>query len=172
MIRVSLFYCVCLLAIIPLSGCGGAGRPKLKQVTGTVTLDGAPLADATVVFQPVDVDGGKYQRPSRGTTDANGKFDVATYGTGDGLPLGKYNVGVQKREVVGELPEDFNTENEAAFDIKYKWVTPRVYADPATSGFTIEVTKSGLQPDTLALQTGGGPPEIESTRQPIRANEP
>lgn len=51
---------------LALAGCGDGLR--LVPVTGTVTLDGLPLADATVVFRP------EQGRLSAGTTDAEGRY--------------------------------------------------------------------------------------------------
>lgn len=155
-----------------IAGCGGDGRPRLVKVTGKVTLDGQPLEGAIVAFQPITQDKAKYQRPSSGISESSGEFTIGTYGTDDGLPVGKFKVGVVKRELVGKLPDDFNSENAAAYNLKYKWTTPREYADPATSGLEVEVTSSGLKPETIDLKTNGKPPEIELTGPQKRANDP
>ena len=56
---------------LALGGCGsGDDRPELGQVTGTITMDGTPLTGTVVVFSP---DNG---RPSRGKTDAEGKYEL------------------------------------------------------------------------------------------------
>lgn len=53
-----------------LAGCGTSGdRPELGEVTGTITFNGKPLANAQVAFRPVS--GGRY---SSGTTDENGQY--------------------------------------------------------------------------------------------------
>ncbi|HVT27309.1 MAG TPA: hypothetical protein VHE81_04760, partial [Lacipirellulaceae bacterium] len=52
-------------------GCSESG-PKLAPVTGRITLDGQPLENADVLFQP---DGSK--PPSVGRTDANGRYELA-----------------------------------------------------------------------------------------------
>src|SRR5262245_38496945 len=57
-----------LIAGIALCGCGKAIM-NVAPVTGTVTLDGAPLKAASVSFQPKD--GG---RPSFGVTNEQGKY--------------------------------------------------------------------------------------------------
>src|SRR4029453_18299896 len=57
-----------LLAALALSGCGKS-KLTVAPVSGTVTLDGAPLAAASVMFQPKD--GG---RPSFGVTNAQGHY--------------------------------------------------------------------------------------------------
>ena len=37
-----------------LAGCGTSGdRPELGEVTGTITFNGKPLANAQVAFRPV-----------------------------------------------------------------------------------------------------------------------
>lgn len=58
---------VCLLA--GAAGCGGNAL-GLVEVNGTVTLDGTPLSDADVIFQPVD------GRPSIGRTDSDGYYEL------------------------------------------------------------------------------------------------
>ncbi len=167
-----------VLALIALtllsvaSGCGGSGRPRLSKVTGKVTLDDQPLAGAQVALLKVTDKQGQYQRPSHAMTDANGEFSPATYGENDGLPTGKYKVAVIKREMVGEPPAGFDEETAQNFNVRYKWVTPRKYSDPATSGLEIEVTSAGIQPESIALSTEGKTPEIEVTGPQSRANEP
>lgn len=161
---------VCLLGCVCLAGCGD-GRPSLVNATGTVTLDGEPVEGAIVSFKPVVEEGAAYQRPSNGVTDSAGQFVMMTYEKGDGLPEGKYQVGIQKREVVGELPKNYNDETPDQFSVRYRWVTPRQYADPASSGLTAEVTSSGIEPPVFELKSSGKP-EIELTGPAARANEP
>jgi len=153
------------------SGCGGDGRPRLVRVEGTVTLDGQPLEGAIVAFQPIVEDKAKFQRPSSGVTDPSGKFQLKTYEPGDGAPVGKYRVAIVKREVVGKLPDDFNSEMSESVNMTYKWVTPREVSDPATSGLTAEITSSGLEPKTIDLKAAATP-EIEKTGPQRRANDP
>jgi hypothetical protein len=56
----------CLLLLF---GCGRATRPRLGIVEGVVTLDGKPLADATVRFTPHGPG-----RTAQGVTDASGHY--------------------------------------------------------------------------------------------------
>ena len=53
---------------LALAGCGSANL-KVAPVSGTVTLDGAPLKRASVTFEPKD--GG---RPSFGVTNEQGRY--------------------------------------------------------------------------------------------------
>jgi hypothetical protein len=57
-----------LLALLALLGCGKSNL-TVAPVSGTVTLDGAPLAAASVTFEPKE--GG---RPSYGVTNAQGRY--------------------------------------------------------------------------------------------------
>lgn len=157
--------------LLLLAGCGGDGRPSLVKVTGTVTLDGQPLEGAMVALKLVTDDKSKYQRPSSATTDAQGKFTPQTYVKDDGLPVGKYKVGIQKKEPVGGLPKNFDPENPNAVNMKYKWITPMSVAQPDDSGIEVEVTSSGMKPDTIELKSAAQP-EIELVGPQRKANEP
>ena len=82
---------VALLGLV-LSGCGGRGT---APVQGVVTLDGTPVAGATVLFMPDGQDG---SRPASGFTSSDGTFRLTTYQADDGALPGKYRVVVQKTE--------------------------------------------------------------------------
>src|SRR5687767_15247267 len=60
-----------LLAVLMLVlvGCGPSG-PEIASVSGRVTMDGKPLANATVVFIPEN------GRPAGATTDADGRYEL------------------------------------------------------------------------------------------------
>ena len=60
-------------------GCGGSESGKYAAVSGQVILNGSPLADATVSFQPDSTIG----RGSSGKTDAQGKYSLTVLGTGE-----------------------------------------------------------------------------------------
>jgi hypothetical protein len=160
-----------LVMLLLLAGCGD-GRPSLVQVSGVVKVDGNPVEGAIVSFVPISEGKGGYKRPSDGVTDASGKFTIGTYDKTDGIPTGKYKVGIQKRELMGELPKNFDAEQPHKFNLKYKWATPRKYADPTKSGLEAEVTSSELKPGTFELSFGGEKPEIELTGPQRRANDP
>ena len=85
---------VLLLYVLLLTGAAGCGGgPKLFPVSGLVTLDGQPLADAGVLFVPVD------KGPAAsGTTDAAGKFRLTTTNR-SGAIAGHYGVAISKQEV-------------------------------------------------------------------------
>ena len=103
----------CVAMMVTIVGCGES-HPALTIVTGTVTYDGKPLADATVAIMPDGGDG--TAKNAVGDTDAEGKFTlVTTFPDGelvDGAYSGTYTLRVVKYEkvdVVGEEsgpPED------------------------------------------------------------------
>jgi len=150
-----------------IAGCGD-GRPSLVKVNGTVLLDGKPVDGAMVMFQP-DVNAkAEFQRPSAAVTDASGKFVLGTYAKDDGIPPGKYKVGIQKREMIGDLPKNYDPEQPGNSVIKYKITVPKKYADPADSGLVAEVTSTELVPASFELESGGQKPQIEISGPPGR----
>lgn len=82
-------------------GCGGGvAPPKLADTVpfeGIVTMDGKPLAGATVMFHPKDAAG---FHGAFGTTDESGKYvlesDVGNNKTKKGVIPGKYDVTVSR----------------------------------------------------------------------------
>jgi len=84
-----------LLLAVALAGCSGAegdaDRVEVYPVTGKVTFNGAPVADATVSFSPK----GEYPAAS-GRTDSEGVYSLTTYETEDGAAAGDYAVLVIK----------------------------------------------------------------------------
>ena len=61
-----------LLAIMPLGGCSRRGAmPAAYPVTGTVMVDGEPLNEGAITFDPADGKGGVYGGPI-----SSGRYDV------------------------------------------------------------------------------------------------
>jgi len=83
-----IFLLLCLT--LPLAaGCRDSG-PELGEVTGVVTLDGKPLPNATVEFQPTASGGSS----SQGTTDESGRYELM-YGVGrPGAMIGEHAVRI------------------------------------------------------------------------------
>src|SRR4051794_14457355 len=83
----------CLLGLV---GCGTG----LSSVSGTVTLDGAPLAggtgvDATVGFYP----DGQPGAPGIGYLDSNGHYKLMV-GSQEGIAPGKYAVAISATKII------------------------------------------------------------------------
>lgn len=85
-------------------------------VSGTVTLDGQPLADAIVHFHPSP---GQKGNSSGATTDAEGCFQIVAE---KGLLPGKYAVSFQKWEGTGQTTIDPETRKpvEITVPISFK----------------------------------------------------
>ena len=79
-----MFRVLCSLLGFVIVGCGS---PSTSPVEGVVTLDGKPLAGATVQFVPQ----GK-GKDATGETDKNGQFAMSTLKPRDGVRPGTYKV--------------------------------------------------------------------------------
>jgi hypothetical protein len=116
------------------------------QVSGTVTLDGAPLSDAHVSF--LDSTGGEFSAP---LTNAAGRFNVPVYHIpprGEvGLLPGFYHVLVRKCTpgvaVLASTGEPLDPNIAGSFAIKYieepRSLIPERYGDPKRSKLVAEV---------------------------------
>ncbi len=105
-----------LVAAATLSGCDRGDRPKLGEVTGTVTLDAQPLADAAVVFSPVT--GG---RQSMGITDSDGRFELTYIRDIRGAKLGRHKVSIttaSEESPEEMLPVRYNAETTLTAEVK------------------------------------------------------
>ena len=100
-------------------GCASRDTPDLGKVSGVVTLDGEPLPQATVEFQPTEAGG----VTSFGTTDDEGKYELS-YSVGiDGAKVGEYKVRITSyrqehvedgppREIPERVPPKYNSQTE------------------------------------------------------------
>src|SRR5688500_14472551 len=89
--------CAAGLLVAVLSGCGDGTKPlpELAPVTGTITMDGKPLADAEVLFIPASSVG----FTAAATTDSSGAYTLQTASgkdSGPGAPAGEYKVTVSR----------------------------------------------------------------------------
>lgn len=109
-------------------GCGESG-PELAPAVGVVLLQGEPLADAAVTFQPVG--GGPV---ASGVTDDQGRFQLETTNR-PGALVGEHRVTITKQIMTG-VNED-GTVGPGGMQIE--WITPEKYASPETSGLTADV---------------------------------
>jgi len=128
--------CVMILGLALLVGCGPSG-PPLGKVSGTVTLDGEPLAQGSISFEVPGV------RTATGKI-ANGQIvEVTTFETGDGAPVGEATVtisSVEEAEPSAPAPEA-STDAPAEDNLmkEYNYITPTKYANPETSGLSATI---------------------------------
>ena len=154
-VKMTLF---CVTLVFTFTGCGYRRPPQVKT-TGIVTLDGEPVAQASLMFIP---DSG---RPASGNTNADGAFVLSSYGGNDGLPAGNYRVTVTKLVLKDKFQRQLeNLEKQAeeaaeedeesvAFDIEfadnaYENKLPEKYAELDTTDITVTITK---QQDPLVI---------------------
>jgi hypothetical protein len=117
-------------ALVLAAGCGnGSGR---VQVTGTVRIDGQPLANGTVTFFPVDAGAGKTR--STGSLGADGQYRLSTYTRGDGVLPGGYRVAVLSYKL---MPDGATQSKDYAIPKRYFFVEE--------SGLTAEVSDKSTQ---------------------------
>ena len=105
----------------------------LKQIAGTVTLNGEPLPAGSITFMPV-----------AGTNSSTGeivegKFKLSTFSKDDGAPAGEYKVAVTAWTT---LP-DMGVEGVPAI--------PKQYFDANTSGLTATISEEAKQDIPIAL---------------------
>lgn len=81
------------VVLLAAAACGGSAKPV--KLSGRVTLDGEPLAGATVVFTPADGGG----NVASGRTDTDGEFRLTTFSINDGAVPGDYKVTIKIDEV-------------------------------------------------------------------------
>ncbi len=118
-------YVACALVVAVLTGCGGGNT---GTVTGTIQMDGQPLADATVTFYPqVSEDAaGKAGRMSVGITDASGKYELIYTRDIKGAEIGSHKVHISTMVESGyadsskpeTVPKQYNAETELTAEVK------------------------------------------------------
>ena len=91
-------------------GCSrGRQYPPTHSVSGVVTVEGQPVADAIVSFLPDDG-----QNPANGSTDASGRYELTSFTRGDGAMEGSFRVTIVKYEKEVEDKPAVSAEKPAA----------------------------------------------------------
>ena len=114
-----------IIALAAIAGCGKRG-PYLASVTGKVTLDGKPVANAIVTFAPMD--GGV---ASTGITDSDGTYRLGCH-LGEGALVGQHLVSVRSQPPMSDLvgsTVDFEDNPNVRPDPDARFRLP-VFVDP------------------------------------------
>ncbi len=115
----------CLLLCLAV-GCSGtpADQPDLGTVSGTITLDGSPLANAKVEFQP------ESGRPSYGVTNSQGEYELEYSPDAKGAKIGQHTVRITSRALgenaqgdvvvtqAEQVPDVYNTKTELSVTVE------------------------------------------------------
>lgn len=119
-------FVLCLTVLF--TGCGGGpdDAPDLAPVSGTVKLDGQPLADVVVTFIP------ESGPAATGKTDTQGNFTLSTKGSNDGAVIGNHKVAVTPA-TSADIPPAGADPNES---LTGTTKIPAKYADANGSGLT------------------------------------
>jgi hypothetical protein len=104
-------------------GCGKGGGPQSAPVSGRITMDKRPLADADVTFTPTEA--GKQGTPARGKTDADGRYTLKQDDGVEGAVVGNAKVaisifdrGTDGKPPRGQLvPPKYNTQSQLTFNV-------------------------------------------------------
>jgi hypothetical protein len=103
------------MMVLLAAGCGQSG-PEVAPVKGRVTLDGRPLPNAVVQFQP---DEGK--RPSGGGTDENGEYELYYKRAVVGARVGQHTVRIltsANDPLAPVIPQRYNKQSELRREVK------------------------------------------------------
>jgi hypothetical protein len=130
-------------SVLCASGCDNG----LSTVTGTVTLDGQPLAggehmNGTITFSREGGGGA----PAVGFIDDAGHYTVKT-GSATGMEPGTYRVAIAMKKIT--IPADPNAMPIPTL------ITPAKYKSTASSGLRAEI-KPGRNELDFALKSGAG----------------
>jgi len=133
---------------IVLTGCSYSSRPPTYRVTGTVTMQGKPVAGAAIIFVPTSNEGAA----ASAITDSEGKYSLTTWQAEDGARPGEYRVKVSKQEETTVDPSKMVQNVPLEEDQKYveskksrppaKSLVPSKYQDESSSGLSHTVPKS------------------------------
>ena len=119
-------YLLLFMIAVMATGCWNSSKYPLETVAGIVTLDGKPLGDAFVNFQPTGGPG------STAITDAEGRYSLTTIDGDPGAVIGLHNVtvySVHSQEAASDdetiprkttkerVPDKYNYESTLTFDV-------------------------------------------------------
>jgi hypothetical protein len=115
------FGALCIAAL--MSACNREKAPGLGRVSGTVTMDGSPVADAAVRFEPE----GGVAGTSMGQTDAAGKYELYYSRNYKGAARGEHLVRINTYREASEdkpqmqketIPSKYNVKSELKVTVK------------------------------------------------------
>ena len=144
-----------LLLLVSL-GCSGSNLPEMAPVEGRVFFQEKPLEGADVTFICAGA-----SRFSSGRTDADGKYTLTTFAPEDGAVVGQNTVTiampiVSQSASTPDTPltgEYFELMKESQVKAAQNQL-PTFYADPTTSGLTVDV-QPGPNEHDIRLQPAG-----------------
>lgn len=133
--------------VLGLAGCGSSAR--LAPVSGKVTLDGQPLANAHIAFQPMAATGtdagagGSYA-----VTDTQGQYTLHTFeGDQPGAAVGKHRVEINpKTESSDAEPRLHSAKPPVIVPAKYNRLSELTFDVPAAGSSAANFDLTSRQP--------------------------
>ena len=136
--RLTSFVWPLAISSLLLSGCQKSDRPPLGRVTGTITLDGRPLAGAGISFQQEGF------HPSLGRTDTEGRYTLVYLRDVEGAVLGRHEVKIdvipgQEGAPQRRLPDCYHARTQLSAEVAkgrhtINWV---LYSNPVKAAETV-----------------------------------
>ena len=132
---------LCAVLGLLLGGCGGE-QMSTAPVTCQVTLDGKPLTQGPVLCTPAQ------GRQAQGSIQADGTAVLGTYDDADGAVLGTHRIAV-----VAKVPDPSRPADGRLTAMK--WLIPRTFGSPDTSGLKFEIVNPDGHELQIALSSSG-----------------
>lgn len=129
LLRLVAFRASCMLVFVASWGCSPDSY-QMAPISGTIRLDGKPLPNATVGFEPTNVAGAIAGPGSYGRTDDQGRYQLMAPGDRPGAVVGMNKVwvrtyravrgaGEQVKQVlsVERLPSRYHDQTELTYEV-------------------------------------------------------
>jgi hypothetical protein len=138
------------LALLCLQlGCGDGEDARLP-VSGLITLDGQPLADAKITMMPKDG-----RRVANAITNESGRFESATtFSSGDGALIGSHYVAITPKTPPPMPGDEISSPGvKPAMGAKYVAPIPAQYGKPKESGLEADVARGSDNDFSFELES-------------------
>jgi len=139
--RLFVLFVSCCPFVLAACGQGISDQPRVVRVSGVLTQKGNPVEGATVGFNTPGA-----PRAATGKTDADGKFQLSTFGDNDGAVPGEHVVTVIKlnpelQQKPEESADDYTTRMLGKNPSKS--LLPQQYASPQSSPLKVTISADG-----------------------------
>jgi len=126
-------YLLCWTWLCTTLGCGGSAEKfPLSQLRGTVTVEGKPVGNGTIIMNPV-AQAGATGNPGKGassTIGPDGSFTMTTYQDGDGVIIGEVEITAAADDPAQQWPANLKAP------VNYT-------IDPAVHSIELDIQKDG-----------------------------
>jgi hypothetical protein len=140
--------CGALWIIALVAGCGTDEGPERAAVSGTVKVDGEPLAQGAITFQPTEGTEG----PSAGGAVTDGKFDIPRE---NGVVVGKNRVEITGNRKTGRKVPDAGK--------------PGTMSDELVSAVSVEANRKSNLVKTVTSGTNTFDFDVKGTKSATKA---